>query len=298
MEGNSRLADSRPGWRRGHDGSLAPARSSPRTGPAGMPAFRPSARRIARPCRRSCASTSDNEHPILIEATCNQVNQDGGYTGMTPADFRDFVHALADEAGIDRRRIVLGGDHLGPNPWKALSARDAMAKARDLVRAYVEAGFTKIHLDASMACADDGELAEEEIAERAGVAGRGGRGACRRGGAPLCHRHRSAEAGRRDRSARRACRHRARRGASNLRAAPFGIPGPRAVAGAVARDRHRRPARRRFRQQPDFCLRQAEGRDAQRGGGRHPRRGVRGALDRLPDASARCTIWSPRTLRS
>ena len=28
---------------------------------------------------------------VLIEATCNQVNQEGGYTGMTPADFRRFV---------------------------------------------------------------------------------------------------------------------------------------------------------------------------------------------------------------
>ena len=28
---------------------------------------------------------------VLIEATSNQVNQDGGYTGMTPAAFRDFV---------------------------------------------------------------------------------------------------------------------------------------------------------------------------------------------------------------
>ena len=111
----------------------------------------------------------DNESPILIEATCNQVNQDGGYTGMTPSGFRDFVHALAAEAGIDRARIVLGGDHLGPNPWKALSARDAMARAGDMVRAYVEAGFTKIHLDASMACSDDSELAEQEIAERAGA---------------------------------------------------------------------------------------------------------------------------------
>ena len=27
---------------------------------------------------------------VLIEATCNQVNQEGGYTGMTPADFRRF----------------------------------------------------------------------------------------------------------------------------------------------------------------------------------------------------------------
>ena len=27
---------------------------------------------------------------VLIEATSNQVDQDGGYTGMRPADFRDL----------------------------------------------------------------------------------------------------------------------------------------------------------------------------------------------------------------
>ena len=105
--------------------------------------------------------------PILIEATCNQVNQDGGYTGMKPADFREFVFALAREANVETSRIILGGDHLGPNPWKILSASQAMAKARELVRGYVEAGFTKIHLDASMACADDRDLAETEMAARA-----------------------------------------------------------------------------------------------------------------------------------
>ena len=31
----------------------------------------------------------------LVEATCNQVNQDGGYTGMRPADFHAQVTALA-----------------------------------------------------------------------------------------------------------------------------------------------------------------------------------------------------------
>ena len=106
------------------------------------------------------------DKPILIEATCNQVNQEGGYTGMKPAGFRDFVFALAREADVDTDRIILGGDHLGPNPWKSLSALQAMAKARDLVRCYVEAGFTKIHLDASMACADDHGLAETEMAVR------------------------------------------------------------------------------------------------------------------------------------
>ena len=32
---------------------------------------------------------------LLIEATCNQVNQDGGYTGMTPADFVQYVKGIA-----------------------------------------------------------------------------------------------------------------------------------------------------------------------------------------------------------
>ena len=108
-----------------------------------------------------------NTKPILIEATCNQVNQDGGYTGMKPTDFREFVFALAREANVDASRIILGGDHLGPNPWKGAPAVEAMAKAGELVCCYVEAGFTKIHLDASMACADDHGLAETEMAARA-----------------------------------------------------------------------------------------------------------------------------------
>ncbi len=111
----------------------------------------------------------ESDEPILIEATCNQVNQHGGYTGMTPANFRTFVEGLAEQAGVDARRIILGGDHLGPNPWKALPAAQAMAEARDMVRAYVEAGFDKIHLDASMACADDRSLSEEEMADRAAL---------------------------------------------------------------------------------------------------------------------------------
>lgn len=106
--------------------------------------------------------------PILIEATCNQVDQFGGYTGMTPAAFVAFVHALADETGTPAGRIILGGDHLGPNPWRGEPAAVAMQKAGDLVEAYVSAGFHKIHLDASMRCADDPAiLPETMIAERA-----------------------------------------------------------------------------------------------------------------------------------
>ncbi|WOI58143.1 class II D-tagatose-bisphosphate aldolase, non-catalytic subunit [Palleronia sp. LCG004] len=88
--------------------------------------------------------------PAIVEATCNQVNQDGGYTGMMPADFVAWLTTMAAEAGVPFDRLVLGGDHLGPNPWRGEPDAVAMAKARDLVRLYVEAGFRKIHLDASM----------------------------------------------------------------------------------------------------------------------------------------------------
>ncbi|MGK6321177.1 D-tagatose-bisphosphate aldolase, class II, non-catalytic subunit [Sphingomonas sp. DT-204] len=104
----------------------------------------------------------------LVEATSNQVNQDGGYTGMVPAGFRDFVHGIADKVGFPRERLALGGDHLGPNAWTALPAAEAMAKAEVMVADYVRAGFRKIHLDCSMSCADDPvPLPERTIAERA-----------------------------------------------------------------------------------------------------------------------------------
>ena len=93
--------------------------------------------------------------PALIEATCNQVNHEGGYTGLTPAAFRDAVLAIAGRAGLPRERLILGGDHLGPNPWKQLPAEAALERAAAMVSAYVEAGFEKIHLDTSMGCAGE-----------------------------------------------------------------------------------------------------------------------------------------------
>ncbi len=91
----------------------------------------------------------------LIEATSNQVNQDGGYTGMRPRDFVQFVRAIATHVGLPQERVLLGGDHLGPNCWQQLSAEQAMLRSERLVEDYVAAGFRKIHLDCSMACADD-----------------------------------------------------------------------------------------------------------------------------------------------
>jgi D-tagatose-1,6-bisphosphate aldolase subunit GatZ/KbaZ len=113
-----------------------------------------------------------DDSPVLIEATSNQVDQFGGYTGMTPDQFVSYVHEIAQSIGLADKRIILGGDHLGPNRWQCESAEDALSKAQDLIRAYVSAGLEKIHLDTSMRLGDDPGGADippapEIVAERA-----------------------------------------------------------------------------------------------------------------------------------
>lgn len=109
-----------------------------------------------------------NRTPLLIEATSNQVDQFGGYTGMTPADFRHFVCQLANSLDFPEEQLILGGDHLGPNRWQHLPAEQAMANADGLIKSYVVSGFKKIHLDCSMSCLGDPvPLTDAIVAERA-----------------------------------------------------------------------------------------------------------------------------------
>ena len=107
--------------------------------------------------------------PVLVEATANQVNQDGGYTGMRSADFAAKLDALCALCGADRELVIFGGDHLGPYPWRQMQTERAMEKAEGLVRSFVASGARKIHLDASMSLGNDvGAFPEPNVvAERA-----------------------------------------------------------------------------------------------------------------------------------
>lgn len=105
--------------------------------------------------RAAVRHAKKNDYVLVIEATANQVNQDGGYTGMKPDDYMALVKNILDEEGFPHDRVILGGDHLGPLTWQNLIEEEAMAKAEELVRSYVLAGFTKIHLDTSMRLASD-----------------------------------------------------------------------------------------------------------------------------------------------
>ena len=108
----------------------------------------------------------------LIEATANQVNQYGGYTGMTPTDYKQFVFSIAEKVNFPKERIILGGDHLGPLTWCELDEKEAMDKSKVLLSEYISAGFTKIHIDTSMKVASDSKelpLSTSVIAERGAI---------------------------------------------------------------------------------------------------------------------------------
>lgn len=108
---------------------------------------------------------------LHIESTSSQVNQFGGYSSFTPTQFAQWIHSAAEKAGLPRERVLLGGDHLGPYPWRSDRSPVAMENARKLVQDCVTAGYQKIHLDTSMACADDPQpaISEGTIAARAAI---------------------------------------------------------------------------------------------------------------------------------
>jgi D-tagatose-1,6-bisphosphate aldolase subunit GatZ/KbaZ len=119
----------------------------------------------------ACKLAVENDSLLCVESTSNQVNQFGGYTGQTPRQFAAAISSAACSAGLPAENVVLGGDHLGPFPWRTEPAESAMEKACELVRASVLAGYRKIHLDASMTCASDGDapLSDRTVAERAAI---------------------------------------------------------------------------------------------------------------------------------
>lgn len=110
--------------------------------------------------------------PLLVEATANQVDQFGGYTGMKPKEYVKYIYSIADKVGFPKERIILGGDHLGPLTWRTINPREAMENAKNLIREYVLAGFSKIHIDTSMPLNGDFEneiFDDSLIANRASV---------------------------------------------------------------------------------------------------------------------------------
>jgi len=218
---------------------------------------------------------------------------------MAPADFRSFVFGIADRIGFPHDRIILGGDHLGPNPWKHLPAAAAMAKAEDMIAAYAAAGFEKLHLDASMGCQDEPSvLSDEVIAGRAVRLAARAEAAAAQGTRPgLYHRHGSAYAGRRHRGAGPSAADAAGGRARDLCGAR-GRLSRGGARGLAARAGDRRAARSRVRPRGCRDLPAREGRRTLGVAAAHARPRVRGAFHRLPAGDRPCVGWCRTDSRS
>lgn len=107
------------------------------------------------------AKSMDSEL-VLIEATSNQVNQFGGYSGLKPDDFTRLVYREAEELDFPADRILVGGDHFGPLPWSSKPAEEAMELSKQLIAEAVRASFRKLHIDTSFPLASDGKTVSPE----------------------------------------------------------------------------------------------------------------------------------------
>jgi len=92
------------------------------------------------------------KYPLLIETTSNQVNQYGGYSGFTPQEFKKKIYQLIAKTGFKKNSFLLGGDHLGPLPFKKYNSYQAMQKSETLILAYLRSSYGKIHLDTAIKC--------------------------------------------------------------------------------------------------------------------------------------------------
>lgn len=101
--------------------------------------------------RASFRAAKRNNAPIYFAATLNQIDNDGGYTGMTQAEFTKLLQFEQERVNYTGTTIV-AIDHGGP--WlkdkqrvEKWSTEDAMQGVKESFEAAVAAGYDLIHVD-------------------------------------------------------------------------------------------------------------------------------------------------------
>ena len=107
-----------------------------------------------------------NKLPLIIESTSSQVNQFGGYTNKTPKQFKHMINTLCKKVNYPLNQIIIGGDHLGQFPWRKMKINIANQNAAKLVKACVDAGYKKIHIDTSYKLLNDSKFGKKKVLNR------------------------------------------------------------------------------------------------------------------------------------
>ena len=99
----------------------------------------------------SIRAAKRNNAPIYFAATLNQIDCDGGYTGMTQAEFTRMIRFEVERVHFTGP-VIIAIDHGGP--WlkdrqrtEKWSVKDAMDGVKKSFEAAVLAGYDLIHVD-------------------------------------------------------------------------------------------------------------------------------------------------------
>lgn len=117
------------------------------------------------------SAAARHQAPLAFTATLNQVDEDGGYTGMTHRELAETVRRKVGELAFDGP-VSLAVDHGGPflkdrHRIENWSAETALVGVRESFAAAIRAGFDLIHVDCSVdPGTPDCAPAVSDIAER------------------------------------------------------------------------------------------------------------------------------------
>ncbi|WP_203532458.1 class II D-tagatose-bisphosphate aldolase, non-catalytic subunit [Muricauda sp. TY007] len=89
--------------------------------------------------------------PIKFATTLNQVDRDGGYTGLTPKQFVQTIRQEARSINL-KSPVIIAIDHGGPwlkdrHRLEKLSLEEAMREVKLSFEAAIDAGYDLIHVD-------------------------------------------------------------------------------------------------------------------------------------------------------
>ncbi|MHA1214219.1 MAG: class II fructose-bisphosphate aldolase [Candidatus Hodarchaeales archaeon] len=101
-------------------------------------------------------AAKDTKSPIIFELAKSESDLRGGYTGLTPETFAEYV--MNEASKVKYQYYLIHGDHI------KVAKMDDIPMVKELISAQIEAGFTSFAIDASFMYDPKGSNNKEHLA--------------------------------------------------------------------------------------------------------------------------------------
>jgi fructose-bisphosphate aldolase class II len=119
--------------------------------------------RMTHVCRGIFQAARDMDAAVIMELAKSESNLEGGYTGLTPAEYSKRTREAADEVGFDA--WALHADHITITKGTPEEIEDV----KKLIKAQIKAGYTSYAIDASHLFNFEGKDLRQELAQNIDV---------------------------------------------------------------------------------------------------------------------------------